>query len=184
MADGKSARCSRTPVSFAINLAAINNAGKFLNVQEEVGSFDAYIWRFVGGRPIVHRRTSLKDYPATTPESDALSKDLKQRGFKFVGSTICYAHMQATGMINHLYRCVYRKCLYESRRGCLGPKLLIASLTRKRHKWGYEFSYDTASDDSQLFSRLASHPSTLFRHTEKGAAIGLTVGSAHRGKLP
>ena len=81
-------------------LAAINNAQRFLDVQAEFGSFDAYIWRFVGGKPILHKLKQLKDYPATTAESDALSKDLKQRGFKFVGSTICYAHMQATGMIN------------------------------------------------------------------------------------
>jgi DNA-3-methyladenine glycosylase I len=81
-------------------LAAINNAKRFLELQEEFGSFDNYVWRFVNGTPIVHKLKGLKDYPATSPESDALSKDLKQRGFKFVGSTICYAHMQATGMIN------------------------------------------------------------------------------------
>lgn len=93
-------------------LAAITNAKKFLDVQEEFGSFDSYIWGFVGGRPIVHRLKSLKDYPATTPESDALSKDLKQRGFKFVGSTICYAHMQATGMINdHVAGCFRRQAI-------------------------------------------------------------------------
>ena len=91
-------------------LAAINNAGKFLGVQEEFGSFDAYIWRFVAGRPLVHRFKSLKDYRATSPESDAMSKDLKQRGFKFVGSTICYAHMQATGMVNdHVIGCFRRQ---------------------------------------------------------------------------
>jgi DNA-3-methyladenine glycosylase I len=91
-------------------LAAIHNARKFIEVREEFGSFDHYIWRFVGGRPIAHRLKSLKDYPATTPESDALSKDLKQRGFKFVGSTICYAHMQATGMVNdHVARCFRRR---------------------------------------------------------------------------
>ena len=91
-------------------LAAINNAQKFLEVQEKFDSFDAYIWRFVEGRPIIHRLKSLKDYPATTPESDALSKDLKQRGFKFVGSTICYAHMQATGMVNdHTVGCFRRR---------------------------------------------------------------------------
>ena len=86
--------------------AAVNNAGRFLQVQEEFGSFDAYIWRFVGGKPIVHRLKALKDYPAASRESDALSKDLKQRGFKFVGSTIIYAHMQATGMvIDHAESC-------------------------------------------------------------------------------
>lgn len=89
--------------------AAVNNAGKFLQVQSEFGSFDAYIWRFVGGKPIVNRLKTLKDYPATSRESDALSKDLKQRGFKFVGSTIIYAHMQATGMVNdHVGRCFRR----------------------------------------------------------------------------
>lgn len=86
--------------------AAINNARRFLAVQEEFGSFDAYVWRFVDGRPIANRRKSLKQVPASTPESDALSRDLKARGFKFVGSTICYAHMQATGMVNdHLIDC-------------------------------------------------------------------------------
>ncbi len=91
-------------------LAAVSNAERFLAVQEEFGSFDAYIWRFVGGKPIVHRIQRLKDFPATSAESDALSKDLKQRGFKFVGSTICYAHMQATGMVNdHVIECFRRR---------------------------------------------------------------------------
>ena len=73
--------------------AAINNARRFLEIQEQFGSFDAYIWQFVDGRPIVHAFKELKDYPATTPESDAMSKDLRLRGFTFVGSTVCYAHM-------------------------------------------------------------------------------------------
>jgi DNA-3-methyladenine glycosylase I len=91
-------------------LAAMNNAGRFLQIQEGFGSFDSYIWRFVDGRPLVHKLRTLKDYPATNRESDALSKDLKQRGFKFVGSTICYAHMQATGMINdHVVSCFRRR---------------------------------------------------------------------------
>ena len=86
--------------------AAISNAQRFLDVQEAFGSFDAYIWRFVDGRPIINRWKSLKQVPASTQASDALSRDLKQRGFKFVGSTICYAHMQATGMVNdHLVGC-------------------------------------------------------------------------------
>ena len=90
--------------------AAINNAKKFLEVQQEFGSFNAYIWGFVNGKPMVHRIKRLKDYPTTSPESDALSKDLRQRGFKFVGSTICYAHMQATGLINdHSVNCFRRK---------------------------------------------------------------------------
>jgi DNA-3-methyladenine glycosylase I len=80
--------------------AAISNARSFLSVQKEFGSFDRYIWGFVGGRPIVHTLRSLKEMPVTSPESDALSRDLKARGFKFVGSTICYAFMQAAGMIN------------------------------------------------------------------------------------
>ena len=71
-----------------------------IEVQEEFGSFDKYIWEFVGGKPIVNQRKSMSDVPATTPESDALSKDLKKRGFKFVGSTIIYAHMQACGLVN------------------------------------------------------------------------------------
>ena len=80
--------------------AAINNAQRFLEVQKEFGSFDAYIWKFVNGKPIVNKPREMKDYNATSPESDAMSKDLIKRGFKFVGSTICYAHMQATGMVN------------------------------------------------------------------------------------
>lgn len=89
--------------------AAINNAQRYLDVQEEFGSFDAYIWRFVDGKPIIHELHTIKDYQPTSPESDALSKDLKQRGFKFVGSTIIYAHMQAVGMVNdHTMKC-FRK---------------------------------------------------------------------------
>jgi DNA-3-methyladenine glycosylase I len=90
-------------------LAAVHNAARFLDVQAEFGSFDKYIWGFVGSKPIVNRIKTLKDYPATSPESDALSKDLKQRGFKFVGSTVIYAHMQATGMVNdHVASCFRR----------------------------------------------------------------------------
>jgi DNA-3-methyladenine glycosylase I len=86
--------------------AMINNAKCFLKVQEEFGSFDQYNWQFVNGQPIVNKLKSLKQIPATSKESDAFSKDLKQRGFKFVGSTIMYAHMQATGMVNdHLVDC-------------------------------------------------------------------------------
>ncbi len=89
--------------------AAINNAKHFLKIQEEFGSFDRYIWRFVDGKPIVNTLSKLEDYPASSPESDKLSKDLRQRGFKFVGTTICYAHMQATGMINdHSIDCFRR----------------------------------------------------------------------------
>ena len=90
--------------------AAVTNARCFLDVQEEFGSFDDYIWRFVDGRPIQNRLKSMKDLPATSKQSDALSKDLKQRGFKFVGSTIVYAHMQAIGMVNdHLVTCFRHK---------------------------------------------------------------------------
>jgi DNA-3-methyladenine glycosylase I len=86
--------------------AAVTNAKAFLAVQEEFGSFDRYVWQFVGGKPLVNRRRSIKDIPARTPESDAMSADLKKRGFKFVGTTICYAHMQATGMVNdHVISC-------------------------------------------------------------------------------
>ncbi|OGG06014.1 MAG: DNA-3-methyladenine glycosylase [Candidatus Glassbacteria bacterium RIFCSPLOWO2_12_FULL_58_11] len=80
--------------------AAINNAARFLEVQKEFGSFDSYIWRFVGGRPRINARKTIKEVPATSPESDALSLDLKKRGFKFVGPTVIYAHMQASGMVN------------------------------------------------------------------------------------
>jgi DNA-3-methyladenine glycosylase I len=91
--------------------AAIQNAKAFLAVQKEFGSFDAYIWQFVDGKPIRNRRRSSKEVPACTRESDAMSKDLKRRGFKFVGSTICYAFMQATGMVNdHAVSCFrYRR---------------------------------------------------------------------------
>jgi DNA-3-methyladenine glycosylase I len=86
--------------------AATQNAKAFLAVQKEFGSFDRYIWDFVGRKPIVNRRRSLKDIPARTAESDAMSKDLKKRGFTFVGSTICYAFMQAAGLVNdHLVNC-------------------------------------------------------------------------------
>lgn len=95
-------------------LAAVNNARKFLDVQEEFGTFDSYIWRFVDGRPIVNRPRTLKDYPARSRESDALSQDLRKRGFRFVGSTICYAHMQATGMVNdHSIQCFRRREILE-----------------------------------------------------------------------
>jgi DNA-3-methyladenine glycosylase I len=80
--------------------SAVTNARAFLGVQEEFGSFDAYMWRFVDGRPIINRWRGIKEIPAGTPVSDAMSRDLKQRGFRFVGSTICYAHMQAVGMVN------------------------------------------------------------------------------------
>jgi len=92
--------------------SAISNARRFIEVQSEFGSFDDYIWRFVDGRPVVNRWRRPHDIPATSDRSDALSKDLKARGFKFVGSTIIYAHMQAIGLVNdHLVDCYrYREC--------------------------------------------------------------------------
>ena len=86
--------------------AAVTNARAFLKVQTDFGSFDAYAWRFVGGKPRVNRWTEMRQVPATTPGSDALSKDLRKRGFTFVGSTIMYAFMQAVGMVNdHTTKC-------------------------------------------------------------------------------
>ncbi len=86
--------------------SAISNAVAFIKIQEEFGSFSNYIWKFTDGKPILNNRKSLKEVPATTPLSDTISKDLKKRGFKFVGSTVIYAHMQATGMVNdHVEDC-------------------------------------------------------------------------------
>lgn len=94
--------------------AAVNNARQFMNVQEEFGSFDEYVWRFVDGMPIVNKRKTLKNLPARTRESDLMSADLKKRGFKFVGTTICYAHMQAAGMVNdHMVDCFRYKELKQ-----------------------------------------------------------------------
>lgn len=90
--------------------AAVINAQKFLDVRDEFGSFDSFIWRFVDGKPKQNRWRSPAEIPASTPESDAMSKELKRRGFKFVGSTICYALMQATGMVNdHTMDCFRHK---------------------------------------------------------------------------
>jgi len=86
--------------------SAINNASAFLKVQEEFGSFDSYLWSFVEGKPVVGRWKSVREIPATTPLSDAVSKDLKKRGFTFVGSTVIYAHLQAVGIVNdHEEKC-------------------------------------------------------------------------------
>jgi DNA-3-methyladenine glycosylase I len=86
--------------------SSISNARAFRRVANEYGSFDSYIWRFTGGRPIVNARQTLRDIPPRTAESDAMSRDLRKRGFRFVGSTICYAFMQATGMVNdHVVTC-------------------------------------------------------------------------------
>jgi DNA-3-methyladenine glycosylase I len=95
--------------------AAVHNARCFLDVQSEFGSFDTYIWRFVDGRPIVNQLRTAEDYPATSSASDALSKDLKGRGFKFVGSTIVYAHMQAAGLVNdHAVDCFRRREIVDA----------------------------------------------------------------------
>jgi DNA-3-methyladenine glycosylase I len=86
--------------------SAVSNAQAFMVIQEEFGSFSTYIWKFTNGKPIISHPKTLKDVPATTPLSDEISKDLKKRGFKFVGSTVVYAHMQATGMVNdHVEDC-------------------------------------------------------------------------------
>jgi len=96
--------------------ASVQNARALLTMQEEFGSFDAYVWQFVGGSPKQNRWKSLKEVPASTPESDALSKDLRRRGFSFVGSTICYAFMQAVGIVNdHLVHCFRHKEVRETR---------------------------------------------------------------------
>ncbi len=95
--------------------ATVTNAQSFIKVQQEIGSFDEYIWSFVGGKPIVNHLTSMGEIPATTRESDLLSKDLKKRGFKFVGSTIIYAYMQAVGLVNdHTIDCFRYKELFDN----------------------------------------------------------------------
>jgi DNA-3-methyladenine glycosylase I len=97
--------------------AARTNAKAFLEIQDKFGSFDEYVWRFVGGEPIINRWRSLAELPATTAVSDAISRDLKKRGFKFVGSTICYAFMQAVGMVNdHVVSCFCYKELKPNKR--------------------------------------------------------------------
>jgi len=96
--------------------ATVNNAQRFLEIRKEFGSFDKYIWAFVGGKPIVHKFKTIKRIPATSKESDAMSADLKARGFKFVGSTICYAFMQAAGMVNdHVTSCFRYRQVQHSR---------------------------------------------------------------------
>jgi DNA-3-methyladenine glycosylase I len=103
--------------------ATIANAKAFLAVQREFGSFDAYVWRFVGGRPRKNRFASLRDLPAKTERSDALSKDLKRRGFKFVGSTIVYAFMQAVGMVNdHEVACFRYEVVWANARSPAPPQ--------------------------------------------------------------
>lgn len=95
--------------------AAIGNAQRFIELQQEFGSFSDYIWRFVDGKPVVNAVASMSQLPVNSPVSDALSKDLKQRGFSFVGSTICYSHMQATGLVNdHLLDCFRRQQIIDA----------------------------------------------------------------------
>lgn len=94
--------------------SAVQNARAFLKIQEQTGSFDRYIWQFVDGRPLTNAWKSLRQVPARTPQSDAMSKDLQKRGFSFVGSTICYAFMQAVGMVNdHLVDCFRYRTMME-----------------------------------------------------------------------
>jgi len=95
--------------------SSINNAQRFLEIQSQYGSFCKYIWRFVEGQQVVNHYHSLSDLPATTPMSDALAKDMKQRGFRFLGSTILYAHLQATGLVNdHLVSCFrHKECMED-----------------------------------------------------------------------
>jgi len=98
--------------------ATISNAEAFLKVRKEFGSFDRYLWQIVGGAPVQNRRRAMRDVPAHTPGSDAMSRDLKRRGFRFVGSTICYAFMQAVGMVNdHLVTCFRHAELKRRSRG-------------------------------------------------------------------
>ena len=97
--------------------ASILNAKAFLEIQKEFGRFDRYIWQFTGGKPIQNRRRNLQQVPARTRKSDAMSRDLKRRGFKFVGSTICYAFMQAVGMVNdHTLNCFRHRQLARKRK--------------------------------------------------------------------
>jgi DNA-3-methyladenine glycosylase I len=118
--EARIARLTRDPSIIRNRLkitAAVKNARAFVAVQEEFGTFDAYCWRFVDGQPRQHRRRSLRDIPPTTPESDAFSRDLKHRGFTFVGSTVIYAHMQAVGMVNdHVIGCFRYRALRSSTR--------------------------------------------------------------------
>jgi DNA-3-methyladenine glycosylase I len=107
--------------------SAVTNAKLFLDVQREFGTFDAYVWSFVGGKPRVNERLSLRDVPARTPESDALSRDLSKRGFKFVGSTICYAFMQAVGMVDdHTVDCFRRTADRVTRKSPAAHRRLAA----------------------------------------------------------
>ena len=114
--DGKKVRSLMADAGIVRNklkiASTISNAKAFLEIQKEFGSFDRYIWQFVGGKPLVNARKSMKQIPPRTPESDAMSKDLKRRGFNFVGSTICYAFMQGVGLVNdHVVDCFRYRAL-------------------------------------------------------------------------
>jgi DNA-3-methyladenine glycosylase I len=102
--------------------SAVTNAKAFLRVQSEFGSFDAYLWSMVPGAPLVNRPITLSEVPARTPASDALSRDLQHRGFRFVGSTICYAFMQAVGLVNDHTRVCFRQSVSGRRRGAIGRR--------------------------------------------------------------
>jgi DNA-3-methyladenine glycosylase I len=111
--------------------SAVSNAAAFLAVQREFGSFDAYVWRFVDGSPMISRRATMKDVPVRTEQSDALSRDLQRRGFRFVGSTICYAFMQAVGLVNdHTVDCFRRSAGLKSPRDRSTPRSSAARVQR------------------------------------------------------
>ena len=115
--------------------STVGNAEAFLGIQREFGSFDAYVWRFVGGQPRVNRWRTLRQIPARTPESDALSRDLLRRGFKFVGSTICYAFMQAVGLVNdHTVDCFRYRAVGQAVGGPLSHTRLQPPAARRPKK--------------------------------------------------
>ena len=115
--------------------ATITNARAFLQVQKEFGSFDRYIWQFVHGKPIRNSWRKMADIPPRTPESDAMSKDLKKRGFKFIGPTICYAFMQAVGMVNdHVVDCFRYKEISNKRKASESPQRIVERNGSKSNK--------------------------------------------------
>ena len=122
--------------------AAIQNARVFLSIQKEFGTFDAYIWQFIGGKPRKNRWRTLKQVPVTTPESDAMSKDLIRRGFRFVGSTICYAFMQAAGMVNdHTVDCFRYHSSRLSRGWHILDRMYVMVPIRRFHHRGHRGMY-------------------------------------------
>ena len=145
--------------------SAIDNAKAFLEVQHEFGSFDAYIWSFVGGVPMQNTRRSMQDVPARSAESDAMSKALKKRGFRFVGSTICYAFMQAVGMVNdHLSECF--------RHAELQPDILITGMS----EW---FVYMVRCADDTIYTGISNDLSRRLEQHYAGTASRYT-----RSRLP